>query len=47
MKPPFNLKDRKKEKYCKLGDKNETFALRDIKVSPDNPTNATVDARVE
>ena len=37
-----NLKDRKKEKYCRLGDKNETFALREIKASPDNPTNATV-----
>ena len=37
-----SLKDRKKEKYCKLGDKNEMFALRDIKVSPDNPTNATL-----
>ena len=37
-----NLKDRHKEKYCKLGDKNETFALRDIKISPDNPTNVTV-----
>ena len=37
-----NLKDRKKEKYCKLGDKNETFALRDIKASPDNPTNVTL-----
>jgi hypothetical protein len=38
-----NLKDRKKEKYCKVGDKNETFSLRDIKVSPDTPTNATVE----
>ena len=37
-----NLKDRKKEKYCKLGDKNETFVVRDIKVAPDSPTNATV-----
>jgi hypothetical protein len=37
-----NLKDRKKEKYCKVGDKNETFVLRDIKTSPDDPTNATV-----
>jgi len=34
-----NLKDRHKEKYCKLGDKNETFSLRDIKAPPDNPTN--------
>jgi hypothetical protein len=37
-----SLKDRKKQKYCKLGDKNETFALRDIKAAPDNPTNLTV-----
>jgi hypothetical protein len=37
-----NLRDRKKEKYCRLGDKNETFALRDIKTSPDDPTNAAV-----
>jgi hypothetical protein len=37
-----NLKDRKKEKYCKLGDKNETFALREIKAAPDNATNITV-----
>ncbi len=36
-----SLKDRKKEKYCKLGDKNEVFALRDIKAPPDNPTNVT------
>jgi hypothetical protein len=38
----LNLRDRKKEKYCKLGDKNEVFALRDIKSPPDNPTNVTV-----
>jgi hypothetical protein len=38
----LTLKDRKKQKYCKLGDKNETFAVRDIKAPPDNPTNATV-----
>jgi hypothetical protein len=38
----LNLRDRKKEKYCKLGDKNETFVVRDIKVAPDSPTNATV-----
>ena len=37
-----NLNDRKKEKYCKLGDKNETFTLRDIKPAPDNPTNVTL-----
>jgi hypothetical protein len=36
------LRDRRKEKYCKLGDKNETFVVRDIKVAPDNPTNATL-----
>ncbi len=28
-----NLRDRKKEKYCKLGDKNEVFALRDISLT--------------
>jgi hypothetical protein len=38
----FNLKDRKKQKYCRLGDKNEAFTLRDIKAPPDNPTNVTV-----
>jgi hypothetical protein len=38
----LNLRDRKKEKYCKLGDKNEVFVVRDIKNPPDNPTNATV-----
>ncbi len=32
----LSLKDRKKQKYCKLGDKNETFLLRDIKASPTN-----------
>ena len=37
-----SLKDRKKEKYCKLGDKNEVFAVRDIKGAADNPTNVTV-----
>jgi hypothetical protein len=38
----LKVSDRKKQKYCKLGDKNETFALRDIKAAPDNPTNFTV-----
>jgi hypothetical protein len=38
----LSLRDRKKQKYCKLGDKNEIFALRDVKVSPSNPTNVTV-----
>jgi hypothetical protein len=37
-----NLKDRKREQYCKLGDKKDAFAVRDIKVAPDSPTNATV-----
>jgi hypothetical protein len=37
-----SLKDRKKEKYCKLGDKNEVFTLREVKGAADNPTNATV-----
>jgi hypothetical protein len=37
----LTLKERKKEKYCKVGDKNETFTLRDLKVPADNPTNAT------
>ena len=32
----------KKQKNCKLGDKNETFTLRDVKALPDSPTNATV-----
>jgi len=38
----LNLRDRRKEKYCKVGDKNETFALREAKVAPNNPTNVTV-----
>lgn len=37
----LNLRDRKKQKYCKVGDKNETFALREVKVAPNNPTNVT------
>jgi hypothetical protein len=37
-----NLKDRKKEKYCKPGDKNETFTLREIKGAPTNSTNVVV-----
>ena len=42
-----SLKERRKQKYCKLGDKNETFALRDIQgVSVDNPTNAAATAKV-
>jgi hypothetical protein len=36
------LRDRRKQKYCKLGDKNEVFAVREIKAPPDNPTNVTV-----
>ncbi len=31
----------KTQKYCRLGDKNDTFALREIKAAPDNPTNVT------
>jgi len=38
----LNLKDRRKENYCRLGDKTEVFALRDIKASPPNSTNFTV-----
>jgi hypothetical protein len=38
-----NYRDRRKQqKYCKLGDKNEVFAVRAIKPAPDNPTNMTV-----
>jgi hypothetical protein len=37
-----NVNDRKKEKYCKLGDKNETFTVREIKAAADNPTNVTL-----
>lgn len=36
------LSDRKKQKYCKVGDKAEAFTLREIKAAPDNPTNFTV-----
>ncbi len=32
----------KTQKYCKLGDKNDTFALRDAKAAPDNPTNVVL-----
>jgi hypothetical protein len=39
----LNFRDRSKsQRYCRLGDKNETFALRDVKAPPDNPTNITV-----
>jgi len=38
----LNFRDRRKQKYCKLGDKTETFALRDIKASPPGSTNFTV-----
>ena len=37
-----NLKDRRRQKYCRVGDKTEIFALRDIKASPPNSTNFTV-----
>jgi hypothetical protein len=37
----LSTKDRRKQTYCRVGDKNQTFALRDIKAPPDNPTNAT------
>ena len=32
----------KAQKYCKLGDKTDTFAVRDVKAAPDNPANVTV-----
>jgi hypothetical protein len=32
----------KTQKYCKLGDKNDTFALRDVKAEADNPNNVTL-----
>jgi len=32
----------KTQKYCKLGDKNDTFAVRDAKAAADNPTNVTL-----
>ncbi len=35
-------RDRKKEKYCKPGDKNEVFTVRDIKVPAGNTTNGSV-----
>ncbi len=38
----LNLRDRKKQRYCRLGDKNDTFVVRDVKEAPNNPTNATV-----
>jgi hypothetical protein len=37
------IKERTKtQKYCKLGDKNETFAVRNASAAADNPTNVTV-----
>jgi hypothetical protein len=36
----LNPRDRTKtQKYCSLNTKTDTFTLRDVKVSPDNPTN--------
>jgi hypothetical protein len=32
----------KRQYYCRLGDTNETFRLRDVRAPADNPTNATV-----
>ena len=32
----------KTQKYCKLGDKNDTFAVREAKAAPDNPANVTL-----
>jgi hypothetical protein len=32
----------KTQKYCKLGDKNDTFVVRDVKAAPDNPANVTL-----
>jgi hypothetical protein len=32
----LSYKDRKKQKYCRVGDKNETFLLRSINASPTN-----------
>jgi hypothetical protein len=38
-----NSKDwAKSQKYCKLGDKNDTFAVRDAKAPADNPANVTL-----
>src|SRR5262245_46400525 len=33
----------KSQKYCKLNDKNEIFALREVKGPPDNPTNIVLE----
>ena len=32
----------KTQKYCKVGSTNETFLVREVRASPDNPTNATL-----
>ena len=32
----------KRQKYCKLGDTNDTFLVRDVRVPADGPTNATL-----
>ena len=32
----------KTQKYCKLGDKNETFAVRNVSAPTDNPANVTL-----
>jgi len=34
----LSYRDRKKERYCKVGDKNDTFLLRDLRSSPTNVT---------
>jgi hypothetical protein len=34
-----NLRNRIQEKYCRPGDKNETFALREVKGALNDPTN--------
>ncbi|MGA2865979.1 MAG: hypothetical protein ABSF95_16015 [Verrucomicrobiota bacterium] len=38
-----NPKDRRKtERYCKVGDKNDVFMLKQFRGPPDNPTNVVV-----
>lgn len=38
----LNPRDRKKQRYCRQGDKNEVFAVREVRPLPNNPANATV-----
>jgi hypothetical protein len=40
---PDPRKRAKRQTYCKINDKNETFALREVQGPPENPTNIVVE----